>query len=311
MKGNDKVVKFHIAESTKTVSVNVTLADMLRESPEFFREGFEIASYFGSPAVKWNGGRMILGPYYPDRTKTLLDAYNSRGIPYRFTFTNPSVTEADLEDRDCNELLNMADNGMNEAIVNSPILEEYIRKTHPNMKLTSSTCKCIRSIEEVKAELAKPYSLVVLDYNFNNDFDTLEKLTPEERKRCEILINPRCVPNCPRRKEHYKYIGDVQIKINEMRQMTPQQRSEIKEWDCKYRVFNPFAEEPTPLQISADDVFGKYTEMGFENFKIEGRATNPVVISEQIVRYLAKPEKLDEARYIFLMNVVDMGYLNF
>ena len=93
--------------------------------------------------------------------------------------------------------------------------------------------------------------------------------------------------------------------------MTPQQRSEIKEWDCKYRVFNPFAEEPTPLQISADDVFGKYTEMGFENFKIEGRATNPVVISEQIVRYLAKPEKLDEARYIFLMNVVDMGYLNF
>lgn len=305
------MIGFHIAESTQSVSLNISLADMLREKPEYFREGFRIASYFGSPAVKWNGGRMILGPYYPDREKAILSGYNSRGIPYRFTFTNPSITEADLEDKDCNELLDMADNGMNEAIVNSPILEEYIRKTHPNIKLTSSTCKCIRSIDEVKAELAKPYSLVVLDYNFNNDFETLEKLTPEERKRCEILINAHCVPDCPRRKEHYKYIGDVQIKLDEIRKMKPAQRSQIKEWECKYRAFNPYEEEPTKLQISPADVFGKYTEMGFENFKIEGRASNLMVLAEQILMYLAKPEKMDAARYALMLSALDYSYLNF
>lgn len=305
------MIGFHIAESTQSVSLNISLADMLREKPEYFREGFRIASYFGSPAVKWNGGRMILGPYYPEREKAILSGYNSRGIPYRFTFTNPSITEADLEDKDCNELLDMADNGMNEAIVNSPILEEYIRKTHPNIKLTSSTCKCIRSIDEVKAELAKPYSLVVLDYNFNNDFETLEKLTPEERKRCEILINAHCVPDCPRRKEHYKYIGDVQIKLDEIRKMNPAQRSQIKEWECKYRVFNPYEEEPTKLQISPADVFGKYTEMGFENFKIEGRASNLMVLAEQILMYLAKPEKMDAARYALMLSALDYSYLNF
>ena len=205
----------------------------------------------------------------------------------------------------------MADNGMNEAIVNSPILEEYIRKTHPNIKLTSSTCKCIRTIEKVKAELAKPYSLVVLDYNFNNDFETLEKLTPEERKRCEVLINAHCVPDCPRRKEHYKYIGDVQIRLDEIRRMNPVQRAEIKEWECKYRVFNPYEEKPTKLQISPDDVFGKYTEMGFENFKIEGRASNLMVLCEQILMYLAKPEKLDAARYALMLSALDYSYLNF
>lgn len=305
------MIGFHIAESTQSVSLNISLADMLREKPEYFREGFKIASYFGSPAVKWNGGRMILGPYYPDREKAILHGYNSRGIPYRFTFTNPSITEADLADKDCNELLDMADNGMNEAIVNSPILEEYIRKTHPNIKLTSSTCKCIRTIEEVKAELAKPYSLVVLDYNFNNDFEALEKLTPEERKRCEVLINAHCVPDCPRRKEHYKYIGDVQIRLDEIRRMNPVQRAEIKEWKCKYRVFNPYEEKPTKLQISPDDVFGKYTEMGFENFKIEGRASNLMVLCEQILMYLAKPEKLDAARYALMLSALDYSYLNF
>ncbi len=305
------MIGFHIAESTQSVSLNICLADALREKPEYFRANFRIASFFGSPAVKWNGGRMILGNFYPDRTKAILDGYNSRGIPYRFTFTNPSITEADLADRDCNMLLDMADNGMNEAIVNSPILEEYIRKTHPNIKLTSSTCKCIRTIEEVKAELAKPYSLVVLDYNFNNDFEALEKLAPEERKRCEVLINAHCVPDCPRRKEHYKYIGDVQIRLDEIRRMNPVQRAEIKEWECKYRVFNPYEEKPTKLQISPDDVFGKYTEMGFENFKIEGRASNLMVLCEQILMYLAKPEKLDAARYALMLSALDYSYLNF
>lgn len=307
------MIGFHIAESTKSVSLNITLADMLRQMPEYFREGFKIASFFGSPAVKWNGGRMILGGYYPDREKAIIDGYNARGIPYRFTFTNPSLTEADLDDKDCNELLDMADNGMNEVIVYSPILEEYIRKTHPKMKITSSTCKCIRTIEEVKAELAKPYSLVVLDYNFNNDFESLEKLTPEERKRCEILINAHCVPDCPRRAEHYKYIGDVQIRVNELRKMTPEEfaASGITEWECKYRTFDPFAGTPTKLEISADDVFGKYAQMGFENFKIEGRASNLMVLCEQMVQHLARPEKKDELRYRLMISALDYGYLNF
>lgn len=305
------MIGFHIAESTKSVSLNMVLAEMVVKKPEYFREGFKIASYFGSPAVKWNGGRMIMGEFYIDRAKTILDGYNARGIPYRFTFTNPSLTEADLEDKHSNMLLNIADNGMNEVIVNSPLLEEYIRQTHPKMKITSSTCKCIRSIDKLKEELAKPYSLVVLDYNFNNDFEALEQLTPDERKRCEILINSRCVPNCPRRADHYKYIGDKMLKVNEFPRMTSAQRAEFKEWDCKYRNFNPFEEEPTSLYISPDDVFGKYTEMGFENFKIEGRAANIMVLGEQMVDYLAKPEKKDAARYSLMISAIDNIGLNF
>jgi len=305
------MIGFHIGESTKSVSLNLALADLMRERPDYFREGFKIASYFGCPPVIWNGGRMILGHFYPDRMKAIIDGYNSRGIPYRFTFTNPSITEEALEDKDCNMLLNIADNGMNEAIVNSPLLEDYIRKTHPNMKLTSSTCKCIRGIEDVKAELAKDYSLVVLDYNFNNDFETLEKLTPEERKKSELLINSHCVPNCPRRKEHYKYIGDVMMKLNDMKVMTHEKRMQFREWECEYRVFDPFETPHTKLWISPDDVFGKYTEMGFENFKIEGRASNLMILCEQIVGYLAKPEKKDACRYAMMVNALDFAHLNF
>lgn len=313
-------IGFHLPEAPNEISLLITLADTLNEHPEYFRDDVKIASFFGCPPLIWNGGRMMLGPFRADRFKATLDAYNERGIPYRFTFTNPMLTEEHLSNRECNMVLDMADNGMNEVIVYSELLENHIRKTHPNMKVTSSTCKCIRSIEDVKAELAKDYSLVVLDYNFNNDFETLEKLTPEERKRCEILSNPVCVPNCPRRHDHYESIGKTQVeKLGITRQFAKmdtaaKERYGIHEWDCPHRgmdLFNEKSPELNRLKVTPDSIYEKYVPMGFENFKLEGRGANIVYLCEQIVRYMAKPEMADRARVSILATAVDYFYLNY
>lgn len=297
------MVRFHIAESSNNISLMTAAAVMFRDKKELLRDDIEIASFFGSPPVIWNGGRMMLGNYKSAVYKEIIKHYNSFGIPYRFTWTNPVLTEDDLDDYDCNDLLDFADNGLNEAIVNSPILEEYIRKEHPNMKLTSSTCKCIRNMDDVKAELARPYSLVVLDFNFNNNFEELEKLTPEERKRCELLCNASCLPGCKRRAEHYKFIGEQQLHYREylekIHRMTPEEASKHKldDWVCPDREIFLFGEKEYPLHIKPDDVYGIYSEMGFENFKLEGRGTGLIILSEQIARYIAKPEYLDKVRF--------------
>ena len=65
---------------------------------------------------------------------------------------------------------------MNEVIVVSDILEEYIRKTYPGFKIISSTCKEIKNMNVLNAELAKDYKLVVLDYNLNNQFENWNRL---------------------------------------------------------------------------------------------------------------------------------------
>lgn len=128
---NDIMAGFHVAEATSTVSLNIALADALSQYPELFRENVKIASFFGSMPLIWNGGRMILGRFYPDRAKAVIDAYNQRGIPYRFTFTNPFITEEYLDDPDCNTALEIADNGMNEVIVFSPVLENTSGRPTP------------------------------------------------------------------------------------------------------------------------------------------------------------------------------------
>lgn len=92
-------------------------------------------------------------------------------------------------------------------LVVSPILEAYIRKNYPGFTINSSTCKEIRGIEGVNEELKKDYGLVVLDYNLNNQFGELQKIT--DKSRCELLVNACCIPECPRRGEHYRTIAEA------------------------------------------------------------------------------------------------------
>lgn len=308
---------FHIAESTESVSLSLSICETMKRYPQFFRDDVKIASFFGSPAVKWNGGRLMVGNFYENQIRAAVECYNSYGVPYRFTFTNPHITEEMLEDKRGNFLLDLADNGLNEVIVNSPILENYIRKTHPKIKLTSSTCKCIRDIDDVKRELEKDYSLVVLDYNFNNNFEELEKLTPEERKRCELLINTFCIPNCPRRSQHYDVIGKTQIRAAAELEKYPtvnlQTMAQIKvdEWQCDYHGGNPYEAKRNSLWIGPDALFEKYVPMGFENFKIEGRRANMMYVADEAARYIAKPECFNEAVFYLMKGATENKQYNY
>ena len=134
--------------------------------------------------------------------RAVIKAVNDRGIPLRFTFTNPVLEKKHLSDPFCNMVMAMANNGLNEAIVVSPLLEDYIRNNYPKYKLTSSTCKRITDPKALEEELGRDYHIVVVDYDFNNNWEVLEKLP--RKKDCELLVNACCEPNCPRRSAHYR-----------------------------------------------------------------------------------------------------------
>lgn len=182
-------VRFHLPNFVDRFngSMNMTLISMIKRMPRMFYDGVEIASVFDCFPMIWNGGRIMAGYMDMQTVDKLVPQYlgrfNSLGVPCRLTLTNPLLTREHLNDPVCNRVLDIADNGMNEAIVFSPLLEEHIRKRHPNMKIISSTCKQIRDLPTLESELEKDYSLVVLDYNYNNDFDTLAKIPHKDKCR--------------------------------------------------------------------------------------------------------------------------------
>ena len=182
-------VRFHLPGLRYNYPLNMMFLSMLKTFPKYFREGVEIASFFGEfPTSLWNGGRFSNGDQCDSGfIREVIKNINAQGVPVRFTYSNPCITEEDLDDAYCNFCMQVADNGMNEVIVVSPILEEYIRKTYPGFKINSSTCKEIKDIDILNEELEKDYQMVVLDQNLNTDFDFIDKIKHKEKLRFWLM----------------------------------------------------------------------------------------------------------------------------
>ncbi len=296
--------RFHLPGIATHFKFNLIFATVLEQYPQYFRD-FEIASFYGAfPQSIWNGGRTQEGLCDKRFVKMVLKEFNDRGIPVRFTFTNPALEKKHLNDKFCNMVMSLADNGLNEAIVVSPILEEYIRKNFPNFKLTSSTCKRLDDGERLAAELEKDYSIVVVDYDLNNKFDILEKLPHKEK--CEFLVNSNCRPACPNRKQHYYNVGVQQINYaNHMRKYPDKPYDPIifgngANQNCPFFTRNLFEIRDLSTNIKPADIWDKYLPMGFNQFKIEGRTAWLFNLIETYIYYLAKPEFADIARYTLI-----------
>ncbi len=291
--------RFHLPGITTHFDLNMYFIELFRSEPQLFRENTEIASVYGTlPPAVWNGGRTVRGVLDLEQCAYIIQCYNAHNIPLRFTFTNPMLEERHLKDEFCNIICQMAENGMNEIIIFSPMLEEYLRRTYPKFTYTSSTCKQIEDIGELEKELEKDYRLVVLDYNWNNRFDVLEKLPHKEK--CELLLNAICVSHCPHRGEHYRFLGRQQIYVNEMLPIAGPNAFTMtsgneKDFRCP---FNTSLEKGTNQKtyLSPESVYEKYLPMGFENFKIEGRTYTDEEMLGEYIKYMAKPECADEVR---------------
>jgi len=306
-------VKFHLPGLRRNYPLNVVLLGMIKGHPEYFREGVKVSSCFGEfPPSMWNGGRNSrgdqCGPEYVNMVIQSLDAW---GVSVRFTYTNTSIEEEDLADPHCNACLQAAHNGMNGVIVVSDLLEEYVRKNYPKMKIISSTCKGIRGIDGVNEELKKGYELVVLDYSLNNRFDELEKI--EDKGRCEILVNSGCTPNCPMRGPHYKNLSENQKRIVKNMKLPRDQWEPPTPWDYKgcSGAQNVYSIQKFSSYVSPEAIWEKYVPMGFRNFKIEGRSDDIFVVLEAYIHYLVKPEYQGPVRLMLLKNLEKVNILQY
>lgn len=303
--------RFHLPDFTQHFMFNIVFYEMLNNRPELFREGVEIASVYGTfPPAIWNGGRFSAGKCEKSFIKQVIKEFNDRGIPLRFTFTNPILEKKHVHDEYCNMIMHLADNGLNEVIVASPILEEYIRKTYPNYKITSSTCKRITEPDKLYEEVDKDYHIVVIDYDLNNKFDILEKIP--DKQKCELLVNACCNPGCRLRSDHYRMIGAESLAYAEQSKKSqkliteftlPEKyaqyvKEEITSCNCVNRSL--YEVKGLSTHISPEAIWEKYIPMGFEQFKIEGRTIELFNLVEHYMYYMIKPECRDEARLLFL-----------
>ncbi len=282
----DKKIYWHLPGFCYLKNLNQTIIGLMKEYPYYFHDGYCVGSVYGTfSGAIWNGGRTVLAFSSKNDIIKTLKEYNDEGVPVRFTWTNSLVTEEHLNDTLCNLIMRLADNGMNQVLVNRPVLEDYLREKYPDFKYISSTTKRITDPEALKKELEKDYFMVVLDYDLNHDETVLKSLEPEAQ-RVEILVDEICFPNCPKRLEHYRDEGEKQLQYEVAPPFDCPNRQQKKSFqDCKNR----------PAFISKE-ALSDYIDRGFENFKLVGRGLPIELVMESYLYYLVREEEQEFIR---------------
>ena len=281
-----KEVYWHLPGLCNFRVENQILLNLMKDYPSKFKDGYKIGSVYGTfPGAIWNGGRAVFGTAFKGDIEKTIKIYNSRGVPVRFTWTNSLLEEKHNFDTYCNMIMKLADNGKNQALVNTPVLEEYIRKEYPKFPLISSTTKRIVGLDGVKEELEKGYYLVVLDYDLNHDETVLKELEPCADK-IEILVNEICTPGCKKRAEHYRAESLSQLEFDRNTEFQcPHQNSRRGFSECLKR----------PAFISNEEI-DSYIERGYVNFKIVGRGLSQQFLIDSYLYFLVKEEHRDFIR---------------
>lgn len=251
---------------------------------QYFLDNCSIHAIYGNfPYTIWDGGRTFSSYSHAtqEEIEELVAFYNKKyNIPIRLIFTNSRIEEKHLHDRFSNIVLELCHNDLNEIVVNSLLLENYIRNNFPKYKIISSTTKCLANPKDSKEELNKNYEMICFDYNLNKNQNFLNSLNLEEKEKSEILVNAICPPHCPSRKEHYNLNSYSYLNYG----------SHYKTRTCGIYKDNLYPDKEKEKNNLSQEECIEYSKKGFNNFKLEGRTFSSKTLLLNLVKYMVKPE---------------------
>lgn len=258
-----------------------------------------IESVHGSPPVRWNSGR-IQNTTLDQKNLAAsfintLQTYKDLGVNVIFTFSNSLLEKEHLNDQTCNFMLQKlaeihGENGG--VILSSELLSRYIREKYPELKQIASVVKVTMEDGKGKSEYYKSieerYDKFVVhpDDNFNPGL--LSQLNPH---KAELLVNEPCLLDCPTRKRHY-------ILYSEASKYLKPSLEELREFEVNTCKSVPFYKQlfcPEPrmrnCNLTVSELKALY-DMGFREFKLQGRTDSQAVFRYDLTRYIFEPEHI-------------------
>ncbi|SDB15822.1 hypothetical protein [Eubacterium oxidoreducens] len=270
-------INYYLPEFYGNFKYITYLHDWMKKEPQYFYSNIRIRAAYGCfPGNIWNGGRVVIGAASRDDIVYAVEEYNKRGIAIRYTYTNPILEQWHVLDTYCNLCMRLAHNGKNDVLVNSSVLEEFLRENYPDYHYISSTTKCIGKMDSFLKELQKDYDLVVLDSALNH---TDELFAIDHKDKIELIVNHYCADDCKRRQEHYRAVGEAQLEYAS---------ADFAPCMNINRSFEEIKKNASFIRV--EEVMGKYYDAGFRHFKLDGRGFRKKKVLQSFAYYFAKPE---------------------
>ncbi|MBO4511069.1 MAG: hypothetical protein J5718_06975 [Lachnospiraceae bacterium] len=319
-------VYWHLPGFCYFYKLNTQIIKLLRKYPEKFNDGYEIGSVYGTfPGAIWNGGRAVFGVMSKKDIKLVLDNYNNLGVPVRFTWTNSILEEKHINDTYCNLIMELANNGKNQVLVNRPVLEEYLRKTYKSVNSNiagcntndTTTANTDGSAQINTNVLTGGYASYMQQFGeaasgFAFISSTTKRLTDIEAVKKELEGDYALVVldydlNCDELtlKALEPYADRLEILVDEIcYPHCPKRKDHYADeslmqltfdkdtrYECTNKMTKPsFAEAMKRPHFIGNDKLPQYIERGYRNFKIVGRGLPQDMVLESYLYYLVKPE---------------------
>ena len=118
------MIKFNLPDFIEGYLVYKNYVELRKRYPEVFWDDTVISSVYGTfPNSVWNGGSIYVGgaTYTYKYMRSKIEEYNSWGIAIRIIATNPLIEKHHLYDTYANCIMDAANTGVNEVVVNSPL----------------------------------------------------------------------------------------------------------------------------------------------------------------------------------------------
>lgn len=251
---------FSIPDSNDTGPINAVLLQIMQDKKEWFYDDFQIEMAYGCPpSCIWNGGRSEFGIVAePNNWGSGVVAFYARyGIKYRLTFTNFLLRREHLFDTYGNKIAEVLNRCGGYVMVSIPMMAEYMKK-YPNLKVCWSTTTDYGKTPDEWAEKINELSrdtIVVLPRDMNSRPEVDRLIHPEN---IEVLVNEKCVDDCPYRMEHYA--ANNLFNIMESPTM-PVCRMTGTKHEPSYIPKHRISRQQIPL----------FADRGIKRYKIEGR----------------------------------------
>lgn len=275
--------------------------DMVEEK---FGYKIPVKYIYGSPQLKWNGGRLILHHYNSrfslhEIEKEIFNAHQRKIIPL-VTLSNMNLKKEDLTDVKCNDILKLIRDFNAEVIVSSELLLEYIKEYYPMIGIHASVIKTAyhqNRDSHYYERLSKQYDHYVVhpDDNFN---DALLKKLPKDN--AEIIVNERCFYNCPMRSLHYDSISEEQITQTEN---SFQNKNFLRNCNAMPEYKQSYTRERN-ISLTASEM-KQLHELGYDLFKIQGRTDELHLFFFDLMRYTLENELAFPHMYAVFSHQID------
>ncbi|WP_298014691.1 hypothetical protein [uncultured Megasphaera sp.] len=262
------------------------LIDVIKIIEYKFSARLPISEIYGSLPVRWNSGRLLLSKQkvQKDIKKEFMLLKENHVTPV-LTFSNPVLKKTDLDDFICNELLENIAQIDGIVIVSSDLLYEYIKQKYPSIKIEASIIKTAlldkpRTVDYYN-NLSEKFFKYVVHVNDNFNAELLKKINKDN---AEIILNERCYNLCPIRKDHYLSIANEQISQCDSRYKDSGFLTACEAIPEKKQLYS----KKRNISMTFDE-YKKIYELGFRNYKIQGRTNGVHTNIFDLLRFTLEP----------------------